>query len=115
MGSLLDAFMERCVFIQKTRIPDGENGYITEYSEGDSFVCAITLDSSLTAKIAERDGFRNVYTITTRKAINLEYGDIIKRYDGVYFRITSDGTDKHTPYGYGLDMRQVSAERWEKP
>ena len=63
------------------------------------------------ARIAEKQGVTALYTITTRKNINLQYHEIIKRVrDGKLFRITSDGDDNATPGSAGLNMRQVSAE-----
>ena len=63
------------------------------------------------ARIAEKQGVTALYTITTRKNVNLQYHDILKRSrDGKLFRVTSDGDDKATPGSAGLNMRQVSAE-----
>ena len=56
------------------------------------------------------------YTITTGKAVNLQYHDVFRRVrDGKIFRVTSDGDDKHTPASAALNMRQVTAEEWELP
>ncbi len=46
--------------------------------------------------------------------MNLEYHEVFKRLrDGKFFRVTSDGDDKHTPASASLNMRQVTAEEWE--
>ena len=77
---------------------------------------AIVLDSSMEARIAEKQGVTALYTITTKKNVNLQYHDVIRRKsDGKVFRITSDGDDKHTPDSAGLNMRQVTAEEWVLP
>lgn len=114
--SLIDAFMTPCCFMDKQRTPDGEGGFITSYKEGAKLEAAIVLDQSLAARVAEKEGVKNLYTITTRKTVTLEFHDVIKRLsDGAYFRITSDGTDKSSPNIQNslLDIRQVTAERWE--
>ena len=114
--SLLSEAFEKCNMMDKTTVADGYGGYITTYSEGAEVSCAIVLDSSIQAKIAEQQGVTGVYTITTKKNVNLQYHDVIKRAsDNKVFRVTSDGDDKATPASAGLNMRQVSAEEWGIP
>jgi len=109
--SLLDESMEKCYMMDKTTIPDGYGGYTTEWKEGAPIQAAIVYDTSMQARIADAQGVTSLYTITTRKNINLQYHDVIKRdKDGKYFRITSDGDDNHTPTSASLNMRQVTAE-----
>lgn len=114
--SLLDEAMEKCIMIDKRTVSDGYGGYTTEWVDGAEFTAAIVLDSSLQAKVAEQQGVTGIYTITTRKALNLQFHDVFRRKsDGKIFRVTSDGDDKHTPASAGLNMRQVSAEEWSLP
>lgn len=113
--SLLDEEMEKCTLIDKKRVPDGYGGTIVEWIDSDvKFDAAIVLDTSTEARIAEKQGVTNLYTITTRKVMNLQYHDVFRRSsDGKIFRVTSDGDDKKTPKSANLNMRQVSAEEWE--
>ena len=109
--SLLDESMEACVIMDKRTVEDGYGGYRQEWSEGAPISAAIVLDDSMQAKIAEKQGVTGLYTVTTRKNINLQYHDIFKRVrDGKLFRVTSDGDDAKTPDSASLNMRQVSAE-----
>ena len=111
--SLLDAFMTKCTMLDKTTAADGLGGYVTTWKDGAEFTAAITIDSSMEAKIADKQGVTALYTVTTSKALNLQYHDVFKRVeDGKIFRVTSDGDDKKTPSVARLDMRQVSAEEW---
>lgn len=111
--SLLDDFKSTCAFMEKTRNPDGEGGFFTEWKEGAKFTAAITFDTSIEARTAEKQGVTSVYTVTVPRSMNLEYHDVFKRlYDGKVFRVTSDGDDKYTPANASLDMRQVTAEEW---
>ena len=111
--SLLDEAMTPCVLLDKTTEADGYGGYVTSWREGALFDCAIVLDNSIQAQIAEKQGVTGIYTVTTKKAMNLQYHDVFKRKsDNKIFRVTSDGDDKHTPASAGLNMRQVSAEEW---
>lgn len=111
--SLLQEAMTKCVLIDKATQADGYGGYITIYVEGAEFTAAIVFDSSMEARIADKQGVTSLYTVTTSKALTLEYHDLFKRLeDGKIFRVTSDGDDKFTPASASLDMRQVTAEEF---
>lgn len=111
--SLLEEFMEPFVFLNKSKTADGYGGYIDVWSEGAEFSAAVTFDTSIEARTAQKNGVTSLYTITTSRGLVLEYHDVIKRAsDGKIFRVTSDGDDKFTPASAGLDMRQVTAEEW---
>lgn len=114
--SLLSEAMENCIMLDKRTMADGYGGYITSWVEGAEFQSAIVLDSSMQARVAEKQGVTALYTITTTKNLNLQYHDVFKRLrDNKIFRVTSDGDDKLTPSSASLNMRQVSAEEWELP
>lgn len=112
--SLLSDAMTTCVILNKQTEADGYGGYITTWADGAEFKAAIVLDSSMEARIGEKQGVTALYTVTTPRALNLQYHDVFRRVeDGKIFRVTSDGDDKKTPKSAGLDMRQVSAEEGE--
>lgn len=109
--SLIDDFMCDLVLMERSTVSDKEGGTVSTWTEGNTIKGAITLDSSLSARIAEKDGLTSVYTITTDKSVTLRFHDVLKRSaDGAIFRVTSK--DKRTPKSAGLDMAQVSAEEW---
>ena len=111
--SLLEDAFENCVMMDKTTQPDGYGGYISTYAEGAPFKAAIVFDTSMQARTAEKQGVTSLYTITTSRALTLEYHDVFKRVsDNKIFRVTSDGDDKFTPASTQLDMRQVTAEEY---
>ena len=114
--SLLSEAMEPFVMLDRSTVADGYGGYISVWTEGASFDAAATFDSSIEARVAGVQGVTSLYTITTTKAINLQYHDVLKRLsDNKIFRVTSDGDDKKTPMSATLDMRQVTAEEWSLP
>ena len=114
--SLLDEAMESCVLLDATTAPDGYGAYITTWQDGAEIQAAFRFDSSMQAKIAEKQGVTSLYTIITRKNINLPYHQVLRRIsDGKLFRVTSDGYDNKTPNSAGLNMREVSAEEWSLP
>lgn len=111
--SLLDEAMETCVLMDKTTSSDGYGGIITTWVDGASFQAAITFDTSIEARTAEKQGVTSLYTVTTSRSLTLEYHDVFKRVrDNKIFRVTSDGDDKYTPASATLNMRQVTAEEF---
>ena len=111
--SLIDDFMDKCIMLNKITTADGYGGYITTWTDGAEFDAAITFDTSMQARTADKAGVTSLYTVTTSKALTLEYHDVFRRVrDGKVFRVTSDGDDKFTPASATLDMRQVTAEEW---
>ena len=111
--SLLSSAMDNCILLDKKTVSDGRGGYITTWEDGAEFKSAVTFDSSMQARIGESQGVKALYTVTTGKAMNLQYHDVFRREsDGKIFRVTSDGDDKKTPDVAGLNMRQVTAEEY---
>lgn len=109
--SLLSDAMEKCIFMDKTTVPDGYGSVMPVWKEGAEFDAAIVFNSSIEARRAAQEGVTSLYTVTTPRNIVLKYGEIFKRLsDGKLFRATSDGDDKYTPASATLDMRQVTAE-----
>ena len=114
--SLLDEAMEKCTILNKQTIADDYGGYTTTWTEGAEFMAAITFDTSIEARAANKAGVTSLYTVTTPKSLTMEYHDVFRRErDGKIFRVTSDGDDKYTPASAMLDMRQVTAEEWKLP
>lgn len=111
--SLIDDFMDKCIMLNKVTTADGYGGYIITWTDGAEFDAAITFDTSMQARTADKAGVTSLYTVTTSRALTLEYHDVFRRVrDGKVFRVTSDGDDKFTPASATLDMRQVTAEEW---
>ena len=112
--SLIDAFKEPCVIMNKAKVSDGEGGLKVEWQAGAGFDAAIVKDTSLEARIAEKEGLTNTYTVTTSPNAALEFHDVFKRVrDGQVFRVTSNGDDVRPPSVATFDFEQVSAEEWE--
>ena len=111
--TLIDAFKEPCVLMEKQRVSDGEGGWTTSWVEGAAFDAAIVRDTTLAARVAEKEGVLNIYTVTTDTNAHLEFHDVFKRTrDGQVFRVTSNGDDMKTPDAATFQFGQVSAEEW---
>ena len=110
---LMNEFTEDCTLMERTRVPDGEGGWTSTWSDGMGFRAAITHDTTLQARVAESGGMKATYTVTTERAMPLDFHDVFRRdRDGQVFRVTSDGTDKQTPDSATFQVSQVSAEEW---
>ena len=111
--TLIDTFKEPCVLMEKKRVSDGEGGWTTSWTEGAAFDAAIVRDTTLAARVAEKEGVSNVYTVTTDTNARLEFHDVFKRVsDEQVFRVKSNGDDVHTPDVATFQFEQVSAEEW---
>lgn len=114
--SLLDDFARPCVLMEKQRIPDGEGGYIVAWTEGTSFDNYQVLDSSMEARIAEKDGVTSVYSALVDKTLPIEYNDYFKdTTTGLTYRVTSNPSEKETPKSATFALKYFTAERKELP
>lgn len=114
MSRLYERMAVACARLVAKTEPDGEGGFRTALTVGDGFVAAIVRDSSTASRIAEHDGVRNVYTVTTDEP--LRYGDLFQRAsDEQVFRCTSNADDGAAPSCASFGFGQCSAEEWEVP
>ena len=112
--SLLGMNMVPCILLEETRHSDGAGGYRSSWQEGEAFDGAITLEKSVEAESGEQAADREVYTVTTFRGAGLGYHRAFRRVsDGTVFRVT--GLLGRTPLGAGLDLEQVTAEKWRLP
>lgn len=113
---LIDMMKEQCTMLDKMTVSDGMGGFKTQWSDGATFQAAIVKDSSIQARVAEKQGVSEVYTITVDKDLPIAYHDVFRRdSDGATFRVTSNIVDSKTPSVATFQFGQVTAERWELP
>lgn len=111
--SLIDAMKDDMVMMDKITVSDGMGGVIRQWVEGATFKAAVVKDSTLAARVAEKQGVTEVYTVTVDKGIELDFHDVFKRVkDGMVFRVTSNVMDSETPVVASFQIGQVTAERW---
>lgn len=115
--SLLEDFARKCVLMEKTRQPDGEGGWLpTVWAEGAEFVNYQALDTSMEARIAEKQGVTSVYSVLVDTAVPIEYGDYFKDLGtGLTYRVTSGPAEKQTPKSASFSLKYFTAERKELP
>lgn len=114
--SLLSDAMENFTILDRTTVPDGYGGAETVWKDGASIKAACVLNTSSEDIIAAQLTSSGNYTVTTKKNVNLQYHDVLRRErDKKIFRVTSNGDDNHTPASASLNMRNVTAEEWSLP
>lgn len=114
--SLIQASMVDCAIMKKEENSDGAGGSKTTWKQGAKFKAAIFVNTSTEMKIAESQGLKRVYSVTTDKSATLDYHDVFVRVsDGATFRVTSEGKDVTTPEFASFSFSQVTAERWDLP
>lgn len=115
MSLLSDAY-EPFYFIEKSFVPDGAGGLKPTWTRGAEFQATANFPNSTLSDIANKLTEKTNCTITTSRAITLDFMDVIQRKeDGMYFRILSNGKENKTPASASLDMRQSKAEVWNPP
>lgn len=111
--SLLDSMMSKCTMIDKRTVSDGVFGVIEQWVDGASFEATIIKDTTTEARLAEKQGVSEVYTVVVHKNVPLRYHDVIRREsDQAIFRITSNIADSEAPDASSVKIGKVSAERW---
>ena len=112
--SLIDVMMEECVMLDKRTVSDGLGGFNYEWVDGAEFRAAVIKNNSMEARVAEKQGVTELYTVTVDKGLVLQYHDVFRRMsDGLTFRVTSNIRDSETPSVATFQIGQVTAERWE--
>ena len=113
MTNLINAYMSECMFLIKTKAPDGMGGMINVWTDGAKFEAAIGKDNTTAGRVAEQEGVTAIYTVTVKKNIMLEPFDVFRRLsDGKVFRVMSSIVDNVTPPSSGMNIGQVSAEEY---
>lgn len=111
--SLLDDFARTCVLMEKKRVPDGAGGYMVQWEEGAEFTNYQALDTSMEARIAEKEGVTSLYSALVDKDFPIEYNDVFKDTEtGQTYRVTSNPEEKVAPRSSTLPLKYFTAERW---
>lgn len=111
---LFETMMEDCTMLDKMTKADGLGGFKTDWADGATFRAAVVKNNTLDAKVAEKSGVTELYTVTVKKGTPLAFHDVFRRdSDGVIFRVTSNIKDSESPSVASFKIGQVSAERWK--
>lgn len=110
MNMLINSF-EDCTMLDRTTVPDGYGGFVSEWKDGAPFQAAINLDDSTAARVAAAQGVTGRYTVITKATVALKELDVFRQEStGMILRVTDKGKD--TPTGASTALRKVKAEEW---
>ena len=113
---MLDSYKHQCMLLERQRVPDGQGGSRTVWTDGMEFTAIFSEDTTSQALIAEQQGFTSTYHAIVSRGMQIEFHDALRRLDdGKIFRVTKDGSDDNTPRTSAMDMRHLVLERWELP
>lgn len=116
VSPMMESFAHDCVMMDKRTVPDGEGGFTVGYAEGAPFTAYPSLDSSMQARKAAKDGVTSLYTVLIPQTAPIAVGDYYKdKTENAYFRVTSRPDEQHTPGTSALDLKSFTAERTELP
>lgn len=114
--SLLDDFARPCALMEKERVADGEGGYIVTWTEGAEFQNYQAIDTSMEARIAEKEGVTSLYSVLVNKSVPIDYNDYFKDLStGQTYRVTSDPIDKEAPKSASFSLKYFTAEKRALP
>lgn len=114
--TMIDRTMEPFVLLEKERTTDGAGGYQTVWRDGLTFFASVSSVTTALTTSAESVGASGTLTLTTDKALKLEFPDVVRREStGRTYRITTRSEDRQTPPVSDLSYAQVDAEEWRVP
>ena len=97
----------------------GGYSYTTACEEGAEFLNYQSLDTSMEARKAEKDGVTSVYSALVNQRVPIEYNDYFRDTEtGITYRVTSNPEEKAAPRSAGATVRALkffTAERKELP
>ncbi len=111
--ALVDFLNDDLAIMDKVSQSDGQGGFVWVWQEGVHFTGKALRKTSDTILIAQQQGMKEIYTITTLAAVPLDRGDYVKRMrDGIILRVTSDPMDATMlPADSEVKCLLVTAER----
>lgn len=114
--NLLSQFEQPCTLLEKRVVDDGESGQHVEWQDGVKFPVYMYRDSSMEARIGEKQGVTSVYDAMVKKDFPLKYDDYYRNDDtGKVFRVTSNPEEKTAPNTSSFKLKAFTAERVELP
>ena len=111
---LWETFFTDCTTQTKTTVSDGQGGVTATWANGSTFKAAIVKNMTAFERIAEKQGVKASYTITTPTTTTLKFHDVFKRdSDSKKFIVMSNAVDSQPPNVSSFQFNQVTAEEFE--
>lgn len=101
------------VILNYAIVDDGYGGQKETWTPGAHFFATLTLDDSVEMKVAQAQGVKGIYRVTTNKGVRLPWHTVFRTVDGKRtYRVTSRD-ENAAPTRSNIDIRFVSAEDYE--
>ena len=114
--TLLDSMAEECTLIDPRTVQTPTGGYGQALSDSVTFTAVIRKDNTLPARVAEKQGVKELYTVVVPKGFPFRYHSVFRRHkDGLTYRVTSNIADNEAPERSSIKVGSVTAERWDIP
>lgn len=110
--SLLDCYAHECVLLTRKTVPDGEGGYLSEWSEGAAFTVYMAPGSSSDGEQAGKELLASSFEALVPKSTVLSYGDYFKT-GGATYRVASCPSEKESPACASFSLMHFTFERKE--
>lgn len=111
---LWETFFKDCTKLTKATASDGQGGVTTEWTNGDTFKASIVKINTAFERVAEKQGVKASYRITTLPTVSFSFHDVFKRNsDSKKFIVMSNSTDSQPPEFASFKFNQVVAEEFE--
>ena len=86
---------------------------MVQWEEGAEFTNYQALDTSMEARIAEKQGVTSLYSALVDRDFPIEHNDVFKDTEtGQTYRVTSNPEEKVAPRSSTLPLKYFTAERW---
>lgn len=113
---MMESLSHNCVLLEKRRVQSPEGGWTTTWKDGAAFKTYPALDSSMQARVAEKQGVTSVYNVLVPQELPVEVGDYYRDETlGATFHVTSRPEEKQTPQTSQLNLKGFTAERSALP
>ena len=89
---------------------------MVQWEDGAEFTNYRALDTSMEARIAEKEGVTSLYSALVDKDFPIEYNDVFKDVEtGHTYRVTSEPSDKESPKSASFSLKYFTAEKRALP
>lgn len=97
-------------------VTNGPFGPVIDWQEGAEFDCLLTFNSSMEARIAEKQQVTSLFSGIVAKDSPIEYHSVFKRVsDDAVFRVTSEPKDDESPGIATFSVKAFTAEKYTLP
>ena len=116
LSPMMESMAHECVLLEPRSHESDEGGYVTTWTDGVKFKTYPALDTSMEARIAEKQGETRMYSVNAPQDVPIRMGDFYRdETNGDIFHVTSNPDEKYTPKISTLGLKFFTAEKKAPP